>query len=176
MKHIPAHQARRVALVLALLGATSAARAQPVHGQETQGRETQIREAVWPPTSDALEVCIAEEEKSYSTGHACIGKHARQCLEIAQRDPVVHVEKCYEPELAAWARLVKRYFDQRPRDAKGQGIAKVQHAWLAYRKLKCDDFEFHHGGSGLGRSQSLICLLEETGRRAIELRSQRAKM
>lgn len=176
MKHVPAHPARRVVLVLALLGATSAARAQPAHGRETQARETQAREAVWPPTSDALEACIAEEEKSYSTGHACIGRHARQCLEIAQRDPIVHVEKCYEPERAAWARLVKRYFDQRPRDAKGQRIAKVQRAWLTYRKLKCDDVEFQHGGGDLGRSQSLICWLEETGRRAIELRSQRARM
>jgi uncharacterized protein YecT (DUF1311 family) len=148
---------------LALICATTAPSAQP-------GKDNEIG---WPPTSDALEACIVAEEKSYATGHACIGKPARHCLTIAQRDPIVHVEKCYEPELAAWARLVKRYFDERPKDARGQRIAQVQRAWTAYRQLKCEYLDFHHGGGDLGRSQSLMCRLEETGRRAIELRSFR---
>lgn len=108
-------------------------------------------------------------------GHACIGKQARRCLEIAQREPLVQVEKCYEPELAAWARLVKRYFDERPKSEKGERIAEVQVAWLSYLKRKCDYVAFHHGGGDTGRWQKLICLMEETGRRAIELRAFRAR-
>lgn len=160
---IAAVQVQRSFLLLALISAITAVLFQPARSAEFG----------WPPTSDVLEACIVAEERSYATGHACIGKAARQCLEVAQREPIVHVEKCYEPELAAWARLVNRYFGERPKDARGHRIAEVQRAWLGYRKLKCDHVDFHHGGGELGRSQSLICLLEETGRRALELRSFR---
>lgn len=155
---------RSITLVSAFTGAATLALAQPDSGGEIG----------WPPTSDALEACIIREEKSYATGHACIGKAARRCVEIAQREPLVHVEKCYEPEVAAWARLVNRYFSERPKDARGQRIAEVQRAWGTYRKLKCDYAAFHHGGPDRGRWQGLICLMEETGRRAIELRAFRA--
>ena len=127
----------------------------------------------WPPTSDALEACIMAEERDLATGQACIGRSARECLKIAEREPIVHAEKCYGPEVAAWARLMKRYFDERPQGAKGKRVAEVQRAWLAYRELKCGYSEFHHGGPERGHVQKLICLMEETGRRAIELRSLR---
>lgn len=130
-------------------------------------------EISWPPTSDALEACLIREEKSDAAGQACIGKAARQCLEIAQREPIVHVEKCYEPELAAWARLVNRYFSERPKGVKGERMAEVQRRWQAYRIAKCDYAAFHHGGADHGRWQGLICLLDETARRAIELRNYR---
>lgn len=138
-------------------------------------QQNTVDDTHWPPTSDGLEACIVAEEKSYATGHECIGRFARKCLEIAQREPLVRAEKCYEPEVAAWARLVNRYFDARPRDARGDRIAEVQRVWRTYRDLKCRYVDFHHAGGDLGRWQSLICLMEENGRRAIELRSFRAK-
>lgn len=154
---------RLAIIVVGLANSTIVLSAQPLTAEDPR----------WFPVSDALEMCLIEEEKSLATGQACIGKHARKCLEIAQREPIVHVEKCYAPEVAAWARLVKRYFDERPKDAKGKRIAEVQRAWVTYRDLKCGYVDFHYGGGDLGRWQSLICLMEETGRRAIELRSFR---
>ncbi len=77
-------------------------------------------ETAWPPTSDALEACIVAEERSAAMGLDCIGREARRCLGIAQREPIVHAEKCYEPEVAAWARLVSRYFHERPQGERGQ--------------------------------------------------------
>lgn len=142
---------------------------------EAQAQQNQADDARWFATGDALEACIVAEEKSYATGHECIGRFARKCLEIAQREPLVRAEKCYEPEVAAWARLVNRYFDVRPRDARGERIAEVQRVWRTYRDLKCRYVDFHHSGGDLGRWQSQICLMEENGRRAIELRSFRAK-
>lgn len=157
------YRSRMAALALAFVGAATPALAQP-------GLSGEIG---WPPTSDVLEACLIQEEKSYATGHSCIGKAARQCLEIAQREPIVHFEKCYEPELSAWARLVKRYFSERPKGVQGERIAEVQRSWNAYRNLKCNYAAFHHGGADRGRWQGLICLLDETGRRAIELRTFR---
>ncbi len=132
-----------------------------------------LQEAGWPPTSDALEACIMAEERSAASGLDCIGREARRCLVIAQRETIVHAETCYEPEVAAWARLVRRYFHERPQGEKGRRIAEVQKAWLAYRKLACDYASFHHGGDERGRAHALACLLDETGRRAIALRALR---
>lgn len=154
---------RAAFIVVGLSCMTAPASAQPGTANEPH----------WPPVSDALEACLVEEEKNLTTGHACIGRHARKCLEIAQREHIVHVEKCYAPELAAWARLVNRYFNARPKDAKGKRIAEVQRAWVTYRDLKCSAINSHHGGGDLGRWQSQMCLMEETGRRAIELRAFR---
>ncbi len=154
---------RRLAFALPLCAATAAAAA-PASTREEIG---------WPPTSDALEACLAAEERSAATGLDCIGREARRCLAIAQREPIVHAEKCYEPEVAAWARLVKRYFHERPRGERGRRIADVQKAWVGYRKLACDYASFHHGGDPRGRAHALACLLDETGRRAIALRALR---
>jgi uncharacterized protein YecT (DUF1311 family) len=159
------HLSRAALIALGLAWSVSATLAQPGPGSEIG----------WPPTSDALEACLIAEERSHATGHACIGRHARSCLDIAQREPVVHVERCYAPEVAAWATLMKRYVDERPKDARGQRLAEVQRAWLAYRKQACDYIDVHHGGGDLGRWQSLICLMEETARRTIALRSFRTR-
>ncbi len=158
----PAH-GPAIVMAICAATATAAAEARPGHGVET----------AWPPTSDALEACIVAEERSAATGHDCIGREARRCLGVAQREPIVHAEKCYEPEVAAWARLVNRYFHERPTGEKGRRIVEVQRAWLGYRKLACDYASFHHGGDPHGRAHALACLLDETGRRAIALRTLR---
>ncbi len=150
-------------VALPLCAAAAGVVAQPGHRGEVG----------WPPTSDALEACIIAEEMASGSGLACIGREARRCLEIAQREPIVHAEKCYEPEVAAWARLANRYFHERPKGEAGKRIADVQKAWLGYRRLKCDYASFHHGGDVRGRAHALMCLMDETGRRAIELRSFR---
>jgi hypothetical protein len=123
-----------------MMGMATAATAQPGHGGE----------ANWPPTSDTPEACIEGEEKSSSTGRACLGKHARRCLAIAEREPLVHVETCYAPEVAAWALLVNRYVGQRPKDASDRRFMEVQRASRVHRKLRCDYVDFHHGGGDAG--------------------------
>lgn len=152
-----------IALILWASTASAVAEARSGDGGDT----------AWPPTSDALEACIVAQERSAAMGLDCIGREARRCLGIAQREPIVHAEKCYEPEVAAWARLVNRYFHERPQGEKGRRIAEVQKAWLGYRKLACDYAAFHHGGDPHGRAYALACLLDETGRRAIALRALR---
>jgi hypothetical protein len=134
------HQVQVGALVLMMMGMATAATAQPGHGGE----------ANWPPTSDTPEACIEGEEKSSSTGRACLGKHARRCLAIAEREPLVHVETCYAPEVAAWALLVNRYVGQRPKDASDRRFMEVQRASRVHRKLRCDYVDFHHGGGDAG--------------------------
>lgn len=120
---------------------------------------------------ETLEACIATEDKNMETGRACIGRLARACLEIAQRETTTEPEKCYVRERVVWDNLVKRYFSNRPKGAKGLQIARVQRVWARYRDMKCGYVRIHHGGGSLGRWQSAICLMEETGRRALELRS-----
>jgi uncharacterized protein YecT (DUF1311 family) len=138
-----------------------------VHAQDAGARQRVLR------LPDQIENCIKAEIKDYNTGHACIGRHAKECLSLAQQQETMLPEPCYIEEEQAWLVLIDRYFAQRPQGANGRRIVAAQRAWIAFRNAKCDGIQAHHGGS-LGRWHSSMCRMEEAARQALHLRTYRA--
>lgn len=117
--------------------------------------------------------CLEAVRKVDSDARACVGVVAEPCLDqTADGDDAV---ACFERETALWDGLlddryreVVTHFDE---EAMEQ-FRDVHDAWEDYRSQRCALGEtIFEEGSAAARVWAADCLLQETGRRAIELGS-----
>lgn len=151
--------ARAVLLCAAIASATPA---------EARGRDED--EAPWVGIVERIESCLADKRPILLRGQACIGVHWTPCLQRAESQTTIGMERCYLDEHRAWDALLNRYWRERPTGERGEALQQVQRAWLAYRDRKCGYFHVHHRDGSIARWLGARCAADTTARRAIELR------
>ncbi|MDP2800727.1 MAG: lysozyme inhibitor LprI family protein [Phreatobacter sp.] len=130
-------------------------------------------EGEWVGLAEMLESCIGNARNDAGKRLACVGSFARTCIQRAENQTTMGTERCYMLEHRAWDALLNRYFRERPQGEKGTALVAVQRAWISYRDLKCGYFRIHHDGGSIARILAGNCMMDETGRRAIEVRAFR---
>jgi len=143
------------------------------HPAAAQQRDEQ--EPAWAGLVDGIEGCIVQAGRDPSRQLACIGEHARHCAAGPENQTTLGQEQCRMQELRAWDSLLNRYYRERPPGEKGRALMSVQRAWIAYRDLRCGYYSIYHHGGSIARLRAADCLLDETARRALELRGFRSQ-
>lgn len=121
-----------------------------------------------------IEACLNGELSSVqiTTPQQCVGRIQGKCDdEISAGGEAAHAT-CADNETAAWDAVLNGTWAQLKASLPAEVFAKlqeVQRAWLPYRDKKC---AFVHilDDSMMGYMNAAQCRLDETSRRAIELR------
>lgn len=118
--------------------------------------------------------------------YACIGMASDACQQVPGHDSTAGMTECLGAERGWWDARLNETYDKlmashRDTDKATEGVAGAQpqapalraaeRAWLAYRDAECAYQQgFFAGGSGAGPAV-LLCEMDLTGRRAIDLRA-----
>lgn len=117
---------------------------------------------------------------------ACIGASAKACIQNSQHGgTTVGMSGCYDRELTYLDGLLNAYYQtaiQRARQmdgGSGQGrtdprsveyaLRAMQRAWIAFRDATCDFERAQWGGGTGGGPATYHCLMEMTGKQALQL-------
>lgn len=133
------------------------------------------QEPPWAGLVDGIEGCIVQAGRDPSRELACIGVHARHCAARPENQTTLGQEQCRMQEHRAWDSLLNRYYRERPPGEKGRALMSVQRGWIAYRDLRCGYYSIYHDSGSIARLRAADCLLDETARRALELRGFRSQ-
>ncbi|ESR26562.1 lysozyme inhibitor LprI family protein [Lutibaculum baratangense] len=119
-----------------------------------------------------VEQCMRAVTNAGSDPRACVGVVADPCLDALGEGDKSQAAACMDRETAIWAENLESSVKELSRVLGRQApeaLQEVQEAWLVYRDRRCgfgstlySDEEF----VGIWRA---TCLLEETGRRAVEV-------
>jgi uncharacterized protein YecT (DUF1311 family) len=144
-------------LWLAAAGAAPAAADDPAPGADERAKLTQCLDAV---------------RKAESDPRACIGVVADPCLEQPDQATTMGTIACITRETRLWSeflaersRLVFALVD----DDGAERLREVEGAWSAYRDARCALGEALFPGGSLASVWAAECMLQEIGRRAIEM-------
>lgn len=119
-----------------------------------------------------VQQCLVAVTNAGSDPRACVGVVADPCLEglgDAARDEAA---VCMERETAIWAEHLDASVKELGTllgDSAPEALAAVQESWVAYREKRCNFGNVLYPDSDFSLIWRATCLLEETGRRAVEL-------
>ncbi len=116
--------------------------------------------------------CLDAVRKAGSDPRACVGVVADPCLEAPGNASTQAAIECMSRETVVWTRLLEaRYADLAKilNEDGGEQFNSVQRSWTRYRDRRCALGEMLYSGGSLAQVWAATCMLEETGRRAIEL-------
>lgn len=129
-----------------------------------------------PSAEDIIKIrqCLDAVSKAGSDARACIGIVADRCADSADGGAAEAGIACIRRETSVWHRLLgDRYADlQRSLDpGRHKQLDDVQAVWADYRDRRCALGEalFPNASETAVAAWNADCLLEETGRRAIEI-------
>lgn len=157
---------RRVSLGAAL-AVLAAAMMTMASGTAAASEETPI-----PADEIAVRHCLDAVSKAESDARACIGVIADPCLDRPDESTAETTIACMDRETRLWERLLAtRYgeFSALLDGESGTHLEEVQEAWNAYRDRRCTLGELLYPEEPMADIWQANCLLDETGRRAIEI-------
>lgn len=140
-----------------------------------------VGDAFDPATLDSCLKAAADPAAKY----ACVGLAAQACAAQPGHDNTIGMSACYGAELDLWKAQLNATYDKlfavhqaSDKTVEGVGAAPqapaleaAQKAWLGFRDAECTYQEgFFGGGSGAGPA-AVLCELDLTGRRAIDLQA-----
>ena len=126
--------------------------------------------------SQKIEACLQKQSNAPGgTGDSrkCIGWIKSDCDDkISAGGEAAHAT-CSDNETAAWDVLLNKAWSEMPADLGPERFAvmkDIQKQWLAYRDAKCAFLDDPTRSSAWGIMLEADCRMDETSRRAIELR------
>jgi len=158
---------KRLTLCLLALSTLSLA---PASAADTYTQEDRMA------MQDCIEAVNGIRNGSATTDEAdmsnCINAASGLCQEKPEGQTTSGVARCNQREAAWWDEYLNSMYDQLEEALDPQvlsSLEKAHRAWLSYRDAKCDfSYQLSEGGS-MGQQFLSYCLLDETGRRAIDL-------
>lgn len=154
------HPLATCGLVLALMLPLSSAHGQEESDTGTVEAGTKVRQ------------CLDAVGKAGSDPRACVGVMADACLEQPQNSEPDASEACIVGETGIWQELLQSRFEEARKalpDESATRLEEVQASWATYRDQLCEIGTVIYSDQALVAVWRANCLLEETGRRAIEL-------
>jgi uncharacterized protein YecT (DUF1311 family) len=129
---------------------------------------------------DWIAACVKQSKDLEATYRECVGAVTGACLgledapkSIRPSDPNGHPRSCALVEEKLWDDLLNRWYGEATKKAPAAARDKLkaaQRAWIAYRDARCE-VENHLHSFPLGADNRATCAMEETARRALELRA-----
>ncbi len=121
---------------------------------------------------EKIDQCLAAVTNAGSDPRACVGVVADPCLEKIGDGAKAEAAQCMQRETTIWAEhlvsSVKELASVLGDDAP-QSLADVQDAWNTYRQRRCAFGKVLYHDTELALVWRATCMLEETGRRAVEI-------
>jgi len=146
----------------ALVISTGAATADPLI------TKAQIAEAV-----PKIEACLLKQSQNNAKAENCIGNIKGACDDAISAGGEAAHATCSDNETAVWDALLNKIWAEMPdalRPKRFADLKRVQKLWLAYRDAKCDFVNDIQSLDMWNLMRSADCRMDETARRAIELR------
>ena len=119
-----------------------------------------------------LRQCLEAVRKANSDARACIGVVADPCLEQPDRAGTDGMISCIDREITLWDRMLTDRFGNliaHLDDEAGEQVRAVHDIWEDYRDKRCALGETLFPEDSLSHVWGADCVLQETGRRAIEI-------
>ncbi|WP_424362757.1 lysozyme inhibitor LprI family protein [Methylocystis parvus] len=146
----------------------------PVAAEEKATASPNASEKGW------IAACLKDKAEEDGAFSSCVGKVTGACLgledapkEIKPSDKNGHPRSCAPVEARIWDDYLNRWYGDAakviPAEAK-EKLRDAQRAWLAYRAARCDTESALHPFP-LGEDNRADCLMRETARRALQLRT-----
>lgn len=127
-----------------------------------------------------IAACLKENESEGAAFSACVGKVAGACLGLEDAPKAVkpsdkngHPRSCAPVEAKVWDEYLNHWYNDAAKAIPAEAQEKLrdaQRAWIAYRAARCDLESALHPFP-LGEDNRATCLMEQTARRALELRT-----
>lgn len=153
------------AALAALLGSARA---------ENDGQSPNASERNW------IASCVKKSDDAEASYRDCVGKVTGACLgledapkTIQSSDQNGHPRSCAPVEEKLWDGLLNRWYGEATKKvpmAARDKLKSAQRAWIAYRQARCELEDLLHAFP-LGSDSRATCLMEQTARRALEMRS-----
>lgn len=162
---------RLLILVAAALGAV-AGQAVGQSQTPTQAPAAPAQPAEQLTDRQKIDQCLAAVTNAASDPRACVGVVADPCLEALGGAAREEATTCMERETSIWTEhlqaSVKELGTLLGKDAPAS-LTAVQESWVAYREQRCGFGTILYPESDFALVWRATCLLEETGRRAVEV-------
>lgn len=119
-----------------------------------------------------LQQCLEAVRKAESDARACIGVVADPCLDSSGEASPQGMIACIDREVVLWDRMMSARFGSlmsRIDETVGERVRDVQESWVSYRDKRCALGDVLFAEGALTPVWAADCMLQETGRRAIEI-------